>query len=107
MESKVRCAWKKTRFIFYNPVCIIDKVCQGLLSSYTTIPPSPTLLLLEKISNQVKDIRESMCNQLASSSIPSKCCMTWLKSAKTAFVADWKVELYEKKLNEVNTAEKT
>lgn len=104
-ESTIRSAWKKTGLIPYNPVCVIDKVRERLPPPRSTTPPPPAWLPLKKTPTRVKDMRESMVNQLSSAPMPEEFRQTWAKFAKGACLAAQKAELYETKLNETTAAE--
>lgn len=55
---------------------VIDKVCKRLLSIRGVTPPSANEISLDKTSTSVKNIRKSMFNQLANTSILEKFCQT-------------------------------
>ena len=73
-ESTIRSAWKKTGLIPYNPALVTDKVREGLPPTRGITPPPPDWIPLDKTPTSVKDIRESMFNQLANAPMPEEFC---------------------------------
>lgn len=71
-ESTIRSAWKKTGLIPYNPALVIDKVREGLAPIRDITPPPPDWIPLDKTPTRVKDMRESMFNQLANAPMPEE-----------------------------------
>ncbi len=67
--------------------------------------PPPDWIPLDKTPTSVKDIRESMFNQLANAPMPEEFRQTWTKFAKDACQVAQKAELLETKLNNTNAAE--
>ena len=103
-ESIIHSAWKKTGLIPYNPALVVDKVREGLPSTCNTTPP-PDWLPHDKTPKSVKDMRESMFNQLANAPMPEAFRQTWAKFAKGACQIAQKTELLEAKLNTTIAAE--
>lgn len=83
-ESTIRFAWKKNSLIPYSPALVIDKVREGLPPIRGITPPPADWIPLDKAPTSVKDMRESMFNQLAHAPMPEEFRQTWTKFAKGA-----------------------
>lgn len=79
-ESTIRSAWGKNSLFLYNPALVIDKVREGL-PPIRGITPPPDWIPLDKAPTSVKDMRESMFNQLAHAPMPEEFRQTWTKGA--------------------------
>ena len=84
---------------------MIDKVREGLSPTRGITPPPPDWIPLDKTPTFVKDMRESMFNQLANAPMPEEFCQTWTKFAKGACQVAQKAELLETGLNNTTAAE--
>lgn len=103
--TTIRFAWEKTGFILYNPELVVDKICQQVPSPQAaTPPPQNTWLFLDQTPRTIKDLPESMFNQMTSGHLPEELLPTWSKFAKGVVVMAQKGELLETRLNGITAA---
>ena len=104
-DTTIRSAWKKPGHVTFDPALVVDKIRDGLPPTRNTTPPPPDWIPLDKTPTSVKDIRESMFNQLASAPMREEFRQTCAKIAKGACQIAQKAELLETRLNNTNAAE--
>ena len=98
-------AWEKTGLIPYNPGLVVDKVRQQVPPPRAaTPPPQNTWLFLDQTPRTIKDLPESMFNQIASRHLPEELLPTWSKFAKGVVVMAQKEELLETRPNGITAA---
>ena len=78
--------------------------CRQISRTLINIPPSLAWLSLEKTPTSVKNIRESIFNQLLSAHMPEKFHQTCAKFAKRTCLAVQKAELYKTKMKKTTAA---
>lgn len=84
---------------------MVDKVREALPPNRATTPPPPDWLPLDKTPKTVKDMRQSMFNQLAGAPMPEEVLQFWSIFAKGAREIAQKAELLETRLNSITAAE--
>ena len=84
-ETTIRSSWKQTSLIPYNPKLMADKICSAQVFTRDTAAFSVSVWLpLEQTPVTVKNMCESIFNQLVCAPLPEKLCQTWSKFAKSA-----------------------
>ena len=82
-----------------DKICLAQLLTQGITALFVLV-----WLLLEQTPVTVKDMSESMFNQLASALLPEEFHLTWSKFAKGACQAAQRAKLLEAKLNSTTAA---
>lgn len=102
-DNIIGLVWKKTELIPFDPMLMVDKVCNRPTSTWNTTLFPTDWIPLDKTSTSVKEICKSMFNQLTSAFMPKQFYQTWAKFAKGVCQIAQNAELLDTKLNNTNT----